>query len=136
MDITNYSFETMFPSYKDKIVDSTYLGDFETIFYINDGTKVIFDEINKTAKYIKPRSNTETELSKEEWLNEFSRKLRVKLSRLNMTGTELSSKTGISTNTLYRYIRGERVPDIFSINKITKALGCKIEDLTNFDYLL
>ena len=129
-------FTMSFPNYKDDIVDYYYIGDTETIFHISDGSKVIFDGRNKTAKHIGPRPNARTELSEEEWLSEFSRKLKRKLSMSNITRKELSLKTGISIGTIYRYVRGERVPDIFSIKKIARALNRETVELTDFDYLL
>ena len=129
-------FEMLFPNYKDDIVEYYNIGDMETIFRMSDGSKVIFDERNKTAKHIEPRPNTLTELSEEEWLIEFSRKLKRKLSMANISRKELSLQTEIPTSTIYRYVRGERVPDIFSIKKIARALNRETVELTDFDYLL
>lgn len=129
-------FVTLFPNFKDKITDFVDIGDKETIFYINDGSKVIFDNIAHTAKYIKPRSNPVEMLPKEEWLDEFSRKLKRKLSMANMTRKELSARTGLSVNTICRYAKGDRVPDIFVINEIAKALDCDSIEFIDFDYLL
>lgn len=129
-------FVTLFPNFKDKITDFVDIGDKETIFYINDDSKVIFDNIAHTAKYIKPRPNPVEMLPKEEWLDEFSRKLKRKLSMANMTRKELSARTGLSANTICRYVKGDRVPDIFVINEIAEALDCDSIEFIDFDYLL
>ena len=129
-------FVTLFPNFKDKITDFTDIGDKETIFYMSDGSKAIFNEVFKTVKYIEPRPNTAEKLSKEEWLAEFSRKLKRRLFMANMTRKELSARTGISINTMRRYVNGERVPDIFAINEIAKALDCDSIMFIDFNYLL
>ena len=129
-------FVTLFPNYKDKITNFIDIGDMEIIFYMADGSKVIFDEVYKTAKYFEPHLNSLDMLPREEWLNEFSRKLKRKLSIANVTRKELSAQTGFSVNTICRYVKGERVPDIFAINKIAQALNCDSRQLIDFDYLL
>jgi hypothetical protein len=129
-------FVTLFPNFKDKITDFTDIGDKETIFYMSDGSKAIFDEVYKTVKYIEPRPYTVESLPKEEWLAEFSRKLKRRLSMANMTRKELSARTGLSINTICRYVKGERVPDIFVINEIAKALNCDSIRFIDLNYLL
>ena len=54
----------------------------------------------------------------------------------NITQKDLAVQTGISYISICRYTRGERVPDIFIIRKIAKALDCEIIELIDFDYLL
>lgn len=129
-------FKMMFPVYNDKIIDYMNIGDMETIFYMTDGSKVIFDALDRTAIYIKPRTDSDAELSEEEWRKEFSRKLKRKLALRNMTQKNLAVQTDISYNSISRYSRGERTPDIFIIKKIAKALNCEAAELMDFDYLL
>lgn len=134
-DYVKKVFLRLFPMYTD-VADYYSIGDMETMFVMSDRSKVIFDELNKTSKYIEAHSSDITELTEEEWLNEFSRKLKRKLFLSKMTKKELSEKTGISINTIYRYTKGERVPDIFSIKKIAKALNRESIEFTDFDYLI
>ena len=129
-------FLTLFPVYRDKITNFIYIGDMETIFYMHDGGKVIFDELNKSAQYIDPHTYGQDGLPEEEWLNEFSRKIKRKLSMKNMNRKELASMVGVPLNTIYRYVKGERVPNIFIIKKIAQVLECDVRELVNFDYLL
>ena len=137
MSNTMSLFKIMFPVYNDKIIGSEYIGDMETIFYMSDNSKVIFDELDKTAMYIAPRNDRQAELSEEEWRREFSRKLKRKLALKNITNMDLVILTGLSYNSICRYTRGERVPDIFTIKRFAKVLNCEdISELTNFDYLL
>ena len=129
-------FIMMFPSYSDEIMNYKYIGDRETIFYMKDNSKVIFDELDKSARYIKPRENMSSELSEEEWKNEFSRKLNRKISLKNITKKELSDKVDISYATLRRYFYGDSIPDIFTLRKIAKVLECNEAELIYFNYLL
>lgn len=139
MDVNKIVFDLfimMFPSYSDEIISYKYIGDKETIFYMRDNSKVIFDELDKSARYIKPRENMDSELSEEEWKKEFSRKLNRKISLKNITRKELSDKAGISDRTLRRCFHGDSVPDIFTLHKIAKVLECNEAELIYFNYLL
>ena len=129
-------FKMMFPVYNDKIIDYVDIRDMETIFYMKDGSKVIFDALDRTAIYIKPRTDSDAELSEEEWRKEFSRKLKRKLAMRNISQKNLAVQTGMPYNTVCRYARGDRTPDIFIIKKIAKALNCEVVELIDFDYLL
>ena len=129
------TFKTLFPVYADKIIESYYIGDMETVFYMMDNSKVIFDELDKTAMYIPPRPDSTIELSEEEWRKEFSRKLKRKLIFKNMSQRELSLSSGIPYNTIRRYVGGETIPNVLSIKKISKALECDPSELSDFGYL-
>ena len=49
------------------------------------------------------------------------------------TRRELAVASGVTENSIYRYERKERIPDLITAVKISKALGCKAEDLISTD---
>ena len=129
-------FKMMFESENCKVMDCKDIGDHEIIFYMSDGTKSIFDEFADGVINIFREDNENAELTDKEWLREFSRKLKKKMHNANISRVALSEKTGISYSTICRYVNGYIAPDVLSLKKISRALGCPIEQLTNFDYLL
>lgn len=128
-------FETLFPSYCGRITRCKYIGDGETIFYMMDGSKVIFDELENTALYIAPRDSDSARLSEYEWRREFSRKIKRKLELKRMTQKELASLTGISCTSLRKYMHGESTPNAYILNKIAEVLKCHDAELIYFNYL-
>lgn len=46
-----------------------------------------------------------------------------------LTRRELSMACGITESSIYRYERKGRIPDLVTAVKISKALGCRAEDL-------
>ena len=128
-------FETLFPTYAGRITRCKDIGDGETIFYIMDGNKVIFDELENTALYIPPRDSNSTRLSEYEWRREFARKLKRKLELKHMTQKELASLTGISYASLRKYLHEESTPNAYILNKIAEVLKCHDSELIYFSYL-
>lgn len=128
-------FKLLFPSYADEIIRCKYIGDGETIFYIRDGSKVIFDDLEGSATYIAPRDSNDICLSEEEWRREFARKLKRKLKLRYMTQKELASLTGISYASLRKYMHAESTPNAYILNKISKVLKCHDAELIYFSYL-
>lgn len=53
---------------------------------------------------------------------------RIRLEK-GLTRRELAAASGVTENSIYRYERKERIPDLVTAVKISKALGCKAEDL-------
>lgn len=46
-----------------------------------------------------------------------------------LTRRELSLASGVTENSIYRYERKGRIPDLITAIKLSKALDCKAEDL-------
>ncbi len=123
------------PNYADLAYKQKYLGDFETLFFLKDGDKILFDELNKKWKLIST-SPDKTELTDDEWVAEFSRKLKKKLSLKHVLQKDLAKALNVSTFAVNRYVNGTQTPPILILRKIAGILGCSVEELTNFDYLL
>lgn len=129
-------FEILFPTYCGRITGCKYIGDGETIFYMLDGSKVIFDKLEETALYIAPRDSGSTCLSEYEWRKEFSRKLQRKLELKHISQKQLASLIGISYSSLRKYVRGESTANAYILNKMSEVLKCSDSELIYFNYLL
>ena len=117
-----------------EIVDYECIGDFEYRFDMSDGTKLMFDELDETCCSVKTHSNNA--LTEDEWVKEFSRKLKRKVRLAGTTLKDISAQTGIPYITMKRYANGICIPNAMAINQIAKALNCDVTELVDFDYLL
>ena len=53
----------------------------------------------------------------------FAERLKLLRGHLGMTQTAFAKKLGLPQNTYHRYEKGERVPDINALTKISKSLS-------------
>ena len=119
------------PPASEQTVDEKYIGDFETIFILKDGSRILFDEITKSTRIIIPAIDESDDI----WLKEFSRKIKKKMKFKRITQIELAASIGISRLTVSRYVNGQRVPDYLTLKKISKVLNCPLDEITDFWYL-
>ena len=56
-------------------------------------------------------------------------KLKEVRKEKGMSRAELSVRSGVSYKLLWEYENGRREPSLATLRKITKALGCTIDDL-------
>lgn len=129
-------FELCNPRDYERIVTFFDIGDFETLFKLSDGSRIIFDELDESSLYLRPRDTDEPFLTEIEWKNELARKIRKKMSMRGMTNKYLAEALGISPPTVGLYAKGKRCPDPYMIQRMARVLGCPVSDLNNFDYLL
>lgn len=54
---------------------------------------------------------------------------KLKMLRGDLTQTAFAKKLGIPQNTYHRYEKGERVPDIKALTKISKSLNISADEL-------
>ncbi len=58
--------------------------------------------------------------------NVFSRR-----KQMNMTGTELGNKVGVSSSMIYAIESGEKKPGVETLIALAKAFKCKVDDLVH-----
>ena len=118
------------------VVEQIYIGDFETLFKLVDGSRIIFDESDHSFINHMPREVEAEYLPDDEWLSEFTRKLKKKLSFRYLTQKELAEAIGVSDVTLSKYINCKSFPDIPTLRKIARYLRCSVSEISEFDYLI
>lgn len=128
-------FNEYWPSYTDKVIDQKEIGDFETVFTLTDGERILFDEMGCTLRFIHPIPPEQFHLFHEQWLKEFSRKVKKKMKIRRITQTELAEKLDISSVTVGRYVNGKRRPDYLFMLDLSNILNCDINEISNFWYL-
>ena len=116
------------------ITSQRKISDSEYIFILNDGKKYLYETIGDIVKQI-GCFNTDY-VNDELWKKEFSRRVKKMAFRKGYYIKDLAVKLGISENTMSRYMNGKTIPNAFMVKKLSEILGCSIDYLTNFDYLL
>ena len=135
-DNTFRLFEHYYTRSSERVIDQVYIGDFETVFILDNGDKTLFDELEKSIRFIPSLSAEQNELTEEQWLKEFSRKIKNKIKLKRFTQMELADELGISRMSISRYVNGKRVPDYLLLKRFAKVLNCPLEEITDFWYLL
>lgn len=129
-EIGNYD-----PSLARQIRDWYPVGEFEVVLILDDGSKVQYEGLNHTHRWLPEyvdRSNGL--LSEEEYKQEFAYRLR-RLMEANGYGQDsLSRATGISQSSISKYIRGDALPGYYNLMKFSHALKCPVSELTTYNY--
>lgn len=107
----------------------TILSPFELELKLNNGTTMVFDSLDKTVVTVR-RGEVST---KEEWNNEFGRRLNRALWKRGLTQEELATAVGISRQSLGKYLAGKATPSVQAVTKLSRVLNCPVSDLVDFD---
>lgn len=129
---TKRRFLMYYPIDNVEVIEQVYIGDMETIFTLSDGSKVLYDESCDGFMQIKRLGYITDEM----WLDEFTRKLRKKITLSRIPQKEIAESTGVSENSMSRYLNGKTIPNALVLRRLADCLRCSIEELTTFDYLL
>ena len=98
----------------------------DILVVMKDGTKYLYDNFLKAIRML-PKSwdsITDDEFNKDCCLRLYSM-----MKRSGMSYESLSEQTGISAATICNYVNGRTSVTMNNLYKISKALGCKPEDL-------
>lgn len=127
-----YLSDTMIENFKiDFPRDAVQIMYYEPIGYdcleikLMDGTTIIYDNFNRSARNLPKDSHNITE---EEFRREFGYRLRRIMEYKHITQVELSEKSGIPQCHISGYINGKRTPSSYNLDKLAKALRCSVDD--------
>ena len=62
-------------------------------------------------------------MTEQEWREEFSRILRVKMNEKNITQKELADRSGVNEKTISRYINRTRTPNAYIADKLIHTIN-------------
>lgn len=117
---------------EDSILQEKIVGYMETIYYLRDGRRFLYDEMSNNIYLLKEHYD---EVPDHIWKREFGRRL-VKMMRLKgLSGQDIARTIGVNAVTISRYCAGHAMPNIRILQKICGVLNCSIDFLSNFDYL-
>ena len=129
-------FEKRFPWMHKKLDGYNYDENrwYEIRLYLNDGTKYIYDNLDKFPHPIVEFEDP-GELSYDLWLKGFSDKVHSQLRKNRITQYELAEIVKISPITISRYLTYKSMPSIIVVHQMAFALNCTVDDLMPKDYI-
>lgn len=109
------------------IVDWRQVGPCEIVVRFEDGYRVHY---SSRTHCFTPMYDM-LSMNDDDWKWQFSMRLLVQMQTARMTQEKMAEETGLSQATISNYMNGRRVPDAIALNKIVRALGCSVTDLTD-----
>lgn len=134
LDYTRMKFSYISQIPEERIVGETVLSGTEVVYEIDDGRKILYEEIGD--KLIRVGRTGLDRVTDEMWKKEFSRRLRKMSSKAGYYLKDLATAVGVSEFTMSAYATGKRIPNACIIQRIADVLNCDVSYLTNFNYLL
>ena len=126
-------YESRYKFDAEKVVDYYMFDNTQLIVELEDGSKILYDYMEKTIRYLRrPGSSEENDMSEEKWRYEFSQRLRKKMQLRGYGQDTLSQETGISRVTISHYMTGKSIPNLYNANKIANALKCNVIEFIRF----
>ena len=122
--------KTMYPFLVDHMVAYSDLNEFELLVKLDDGSSIIYDDVDGTFRNLPHDSNNMSEL---DFRKEFGARLSKIMKHKSISNQELSEKTGISEAMLSTYRNGRTNPSFYKTDKIAKALGCSTDEFRYLD---
>lgn len=122
----------------DDVVSEFEIDALETLYVMQNGDKIIYDEINDVfTTYMSSMFEGPIDiLPMNVWTKEFSRKLKRTLLIRHMNQGELAARIGVGQATISNYIKGRSIPSSYTVRTMEKVLNLEPGYLSNFDYLL
>lgn len=120
-----HNFKLCFPSLARDMIGYKEVNSFDMLITLNDGSKVLYDDFNKTFRTL---PNDISNMSEDECKQEFAFRLKSRMERRCITQQKLSELTGIPQSSINGYLKGTNTPSFYKADKIAKALGCSVDD--------
>ena len=123
----------MFPSIHKRVVDWYPGGRREIVVILDDGTKMMYESFDDTIRTIKSSAISSEVIDETAYRKKFSDALRYQMRISGIMQYELSEQTGISVQTLSKYLKGIGTPSAYNLIRIANVLGCPVSSLTDYD---
>ena len=123
----------MFPSIHKRVVDWYPSSRSEIVVILDDGVKMAYESFDDTIRTIKSGSISSEVVNEASYRKKFSDALRYQMRLSGIMQYELAEQTGISVQTLSKYLKGMGTPSAFNLIRIANVLGCPVSKLTDFD---
>ena len=127
-DLVLRTFEMYFPMYVEDMESWTPRGDHGIRVKLNDGSEWDYNYRMNTIRIVK-----EYDGSEDSWKREFANRLIDQMALRGFDQAYLSEVSGISQASISCYIHRKKIPTAFAVNKLARALRCKVSDLDGFD---
>lgn len=107
-------------------------GQYEITVILEDGTKILYDSIDKTFQNISFREREGYVMNEDVCRREFSYKLRDQMLVQGVTQHELAEVSGVSRISISNYLNRKNTASLYTAYRLAKALGCDLRDLITF----
>lgn len=97
----------------------------EMIVKTGDGLVYLYDTWGDTIRHMP----SGIDMNRDRFAMEVGERIRRIMDKKGITQEELSNKTGISQSVISRYILGKNILGLYTADKISRALGCNLDDL-------
>lgn len=109
------------------ILDIYTLDEYDLIITYFNGDAYMYDSFDHTLEKIKYDSSYE--ISDDDIVKEFSKRLDKWMRRRGYNQEELSKLINVSQSSISKYLNGNQIPNALIIKKIASVLNIKIDDL-------
>lgn len=96
----------------------------ELLVTTSHGENFLYNDIKKSFRLL----SSDYDISKDSFSKEFGLKLARLMEARYISEVELSDMTGISVQTISRYINGRIIPTFYNVYLISLALDCSLDD--------
>lgn len=124
-DYTHRNLIGRFPGMVKEAVDIREYRGGELLLIMPDGTEWLYSDLHRNVRQL-PKDLLN--LSEDECLSEFGRRLYDIMCRDGINQMALSEITGIPQPVLSNYMSGRTSPSFYKVDKIARALGCSVDD--------
>lgn len=120
-------FKLYWPQYVEKVVRWEYSDLLEIAIYLDDGSIMLYDFITKytTLRVI----YEDEEVSKEQWIKEFSYNLNRRIIYSGLSQGEIADMIGVTQASISKYTSGNQLPSIYITMCLADILNCDVNDL-------
>lgn len=117
---------------KDDVIELTELNEWDLLIVFRDGRKILYDRFTRYYKNI--TYGNINELTAEQEKIEFAYMLRSLMGRNRITQEEMAERINTSQTMISHYMTGRSLPNVITLNKIAKVIGCSMDDFFNKNY--
>lgn len=125
-------FKSQYSFFADTIAEWWPSGRREITIRFKDQTRVVYDDITDTMRFIKKDRVEANEGDEEKWREQFAYNLSRRMLDCGLTQRDIASRVGVTNVMMNRYCKGTSTPSFFIIKKIASVLQCSITELTEF----
>lgn len=129
-NIMRHNFLATYPAYMGHVIDYYLWTSCELRLDLDDGRTALWNERTQSGSFYSPGDWSIDD--KKTFDFEFGYRLETLMRNKGYGVIDVAEGSGMDPNTIYRYIRGERSPTLYSAVRLAKALHCSVDDLLKF----
>ena len=120
-------FEMYYPSIAEQAVSWEQKSNYVIFVTLSDGSIVEYNDLMNSFRTVVPYDGSE-----ESWKREFAHRPVELMGDRGFDESYLCEASGVSQQSISNYIHRKTMPTGFIIDKLARALGCDVSELTEF----